>query len=47
MEYELQQEIGRGSYGAVFRAVHRETGGVYAVKRIDDSGRPTMRSFAP
>lgn len=30
--YELGAEIGRGSLGAVFRAVHRETGDAVAVK---------------
>ena len=35
MEYELLQQIGKGSYGSVYRARHRLTDAVYAVKRMD------------
>ena len=35
MEYDILEEIGRGSYGSVFKAKHQTTGRVYAVKRLN------------
>jgi len=35
MEYQLLNELGRGSYGVVYRAKHNITGTDYAIKRID------------
>ena len=32
--YEIREQIGQGGYGKVYRAVHRESGIVRAVKRI-------------
>ncbi|KAG8799298.1 hypothetical protein FRC17_007170, partial [Serendipita sp. 399] len=34
VKYELQQELGRGSFATVHKALHRETGLFYAVKII-------------
>ena len=30
--YEMQQKLGAGSYGSVYRAVHRQTGDEFACK---------------
>ena len=37
MEYQLSNELGRGSYGVVYRAKHIKTGTEYAIKRVDTS----------
>lgn len=31
----LETEIGRGSYGVVYRAIHRRTRNIYVVKQIN------------
>ena len=54
MDYALQHEIGRGSYGSVFRAVHKITGTVPQQKIIETklsrrdqtSGDQTREGFA-
>ena len=33
-KFELLQQLGQGSYGTVYRAVHYETNEIYAVKII-------------
>ena len=35
MQYDIIEEIGRGSYGTVYKARHTESGSIYAIKRID------------
>lgn len=34
LKFELLQQLGQGSYGTVYRAVHYETNEIYAVKII-------------
>jgi NIMA (never in mitosis gene a)-related kinase len=34
MEYDILEEIGRGSYGSVYKAKHKTNGKLYAIKRI-------------
>ncbi|KAH9293092.1 hypothetical protein KI387_041704, partial [Taxus chinensis] len=36
-EYHLQEEIGRGAFGIIYRCVNTETGGVFACKTILDA----------
>ncbi len=33
-DYERGESVGRGSYGVVYRGVHRRTGAVVALKKI-------------
>jgi NIMA (never in mitosis gene a)-related kinase len=34
MEYNILEEVGRGSYGSVYKAKHKTSGKLYAIKRI-------------
>jgi hypothetical protein len=38
LEYELDQPVGQGQGGRVYRAIKRKTGEVFAVKKYKDSG---------
>jgi mitogen-activated protein kinase 1/3 len=35
-EYQIKKIIGQGSYGSVAQAIHKATGKVVAIKRMDD-----------
>jgi len=42
--YTIHEQIGRGSFGEVFRGVDNETGEIVAIKVIDlDQVRPVQR----
>ena len=45
LKFELLQQLGQGSYGTVYRAVHNETNEIYAVKIIPLS-KSEEESFA-
>ena len=45
LKFELLQQLGQGSYGTVYRAVHYETNEIYAVKIIPLS-KSEEESFA-
>lgn len=34
-QYQLLEKLGTGSFGTVYKAIHRETGTIVAVKQID------------
>ena len=33
--YQIQETIGKGNFGKVYKAVHKETGQIRAIKKID------------
>jgi serine/threonine protein kinase len=43
--FEFQAEIGKGTYGRVFRAVHKATQKIYAIKVIDKDFVSKVRPF--
>jgi serine/threonine protein kinase len=51
-KYTFQEELGRGTYGVVYKAQNKETGELVAIKKIkidkDDEGVPstTMREIS-
>lgn len=50
--YEKKEELGAGTYGVVFKAIHTETKQVFAIKKIrlerEDEGVPstTLREMS-
>ena len=51
-KYKIQEELGRGTYGVVYKAQNIETGQIVAIKKIkldrEDDGVPstTMREIS-